>query len=51
MGDLPYVHSSEQGGLIIRTELIYQLPNKRHNYTTEEGAGWAYWGEPERAPH
>ncbi len=28
MGDLLYI-SSEQGGLIIRTELIYELPHRR----------------------
>ncbi len=28
MGDLPYI-SSEQGGFIIRTELIYELSYKR----------------------
>ncbi len=33
MGDLPYI-SSEQGGLIIRTELIYELP---YNYTMDRG--------------
>ncbi len=26
MGDLPYINSEQGGGLIIRTELIYELP-------------------------
>ncbi len=45
MGDLPYI-SSEQGGLIIRTELIYEYtiykrPIRIQELRAEEG-GWAY---------
>ncbi len=40
MGDLPYI-SSEQGGLIIHTELIYELPHKHpipiQEFRAEEG--------------
>ncbi len=45
MGDLPYI-SSEAGGLIIRTELIYEYtihkrPIPVQELRAEEG-GWAY---------
>ncbi len=44
MGDLPYI-SSEQGGLIIHTELIYELPRTSVLYlykNFELKRGWAY---------
>ncbi len=37
MGDLPYI-SIEQGGLIIRTELIYEF-TKAYTRTLKRGVG------------
>ncbi len=45
MGDLPYISSEQEGGLIIRTKLIYELPYISVLYlykNFELKRGWAY---------